>query len=165
VKGWGATTGDLAVWCWGTDSAGELGNGAIAPSPYAVPAVGLVQSAVAGVRSVQSGWYHTCAETVVQTAPSTSSVICWGRSPGNGSASQQDAFVSVPPLTGLDRVVGFSAGFDDTCALVILHPGAAGTRAVGAQVYCWGRNADDQLGSVGPDTPVPQLVSSLPLSI
>ena len=158
--------GNPAVWCWGTDVLGELGNGANSPSTFAVPATGLVQSATEGVDAVQSGWYHTCAELVRTTSPPTSSVICWGGSPGDGSAT--DSFVEqpVPPLTGLGKVSGFSAGFDGTSALVTPGPDLAGSRGGhGGQVYCWGRNNEDQVGSTLATTPTPQLVLSLPVII
>ena len=32
--------GNPAVWCWGTDAVGELGNGSNSPSSFAVPATG-----------------------------------------------------------------------------------------------------------------------------
>jgi alpha-tubulin suppressor-like RCC1 family protein len=158
--------GNPAVWCWGTDAVGELGNAPNGPSSFAVPATGLVQTATRGVTTVQSGWYHTCADLVAIGSPSTSSVICWGGSPGNGATLQSGVSQPVPPLTGLGGVRGFSAGYDDTCALVT--PGASQAGRLGGsggQVYCWGRNNEDQLGATGGSTPVPQLVVSLPITI
>jgi alpha-tubulin suppressor-like RCC1 family protein len=163
VKGGGA--GNPAVWCWGTDAVGELGDGATGPSSFAVPAVGLVQSATQGVNTVQSGWYHTCADLVSKTSPATSSVICWGGTPGNGSAADSTGPQPVPPLTGLGHVSGFSAGFDGTCALVTPATAMPGTKVGPGGVYCWGRNNEDQQGSTNATTPMPQLVIGLAVII
>jgi alpha-tubulin suppressor-like RCC1 family protein len=157
--------GSPAVWCWGTDAVGELGNAPSGPSNFAVPATGLTQTATESVTTVQSGWYHSCADQISNGSPATASVICWGGTPGNGAAANTGVSQVVPPLTGLGKVVSFSAGFDGTCALVTPGSSAVGTRVGGDQVYCWGRNNEDQLGFTGASTPVPQVVTGLPLVI
>jgi alpha-tubulin suppressor-like RCC1 family protein len=157
--------GNPAIWCWGTDAVGELGNAPNGPSSFAVPATGIMQTATTAVTTVQSGWYHSCADLVSTGSPSTSSVICWGGTPGDGAAAESDVPQAVPPLSGLGHVGGFSAGFDGTCALVTPGATQAGRGGANGQVYCWGRNNEDQLGATGATTPVPQQVLSLPLTI
>ena len=114
------------VWCWGENTAGELGNGTIAGSPVPVKVSGL-EDAVA----IVVGGSHTCALT------KAGGVKCWGDNShgqlGDGTIDGKDIPVDVTGLTG--GVTALAAGASHTCAL--LRSGV---------VECWGLNGNGQLG-------------------
>ena len=128
-----------AAWCWGRDNYGQLGNASTAPrvnTPVQV-AGGLAFKQV----SVK-GDVFACGVTVANQA------YCWGHNSdgelGDGTTTDSD----VPVAVSLARasVVQISAGDEHACAL--LSTGA---------VWCWGDNADGQLGdgtTVSSDKPV-----------
>jgi alpha-tubulin suppressor-like RCC1 family protein len=128
-----ATTGG-AVECWGevySDESGALGNDSTTAS--SVPSV--VTGLTGGVTSVSAGagdGLSVCAVT------SGGSVWCWGNNSsgqlGNGTSLRAS---SVPvQITGFPGVVeAVSMGGTFACAIT-----------TGGGVWCWGNNADGQLG-------------------
>ena len=122
------------VTCWGDDSFGQLGNGAItgnvgvAPSPVSLPGG-------ATATAITTGWFHTCALL------NSGQVTCWGQDwdnqLGNGSST---ADVVSPPSTvtlpGGSTATAITAGERHTCAL--LNTG---------QVTCWGGDLVGELGN------------------
>jgi alpha-tubulin suppressor-like RCC1 family protein len=119
---------DGTLWCWGANTAGQLGDGSnlARPTPVQVAALG------SDVRQVSpSSHLHTCARLDNGTA------WCWGANDygqlGNGTASSSSVPVKV---AGLSNVVQVSAGDFHTCACT--SDGA---------VWCWGWNGFGQLGS------------------
>ncbi|MGL4648963.1 MAG: RCC1 domain-containing protein, partial [Caldilineaceae bacterium] len=131
------------VVCWGSDDAGQLGNGP-ATGPQLTPvAVAGLTNAVA----VTAGGNHACALTTLGT------VLCWGAN-GSGQLGNDSTLPqTVPvPVTGLSSVVDVTAGGLHTCALT----------ATGA-VFCWGSDSAGQLGddiTIAPKQ-VPVAVSEL----
>lgn len=126
--------------CWGRNTEGELGLGDGTPVQVRVPtAVG-----TASWRSVVAGQSHTCG---IDTA---GDVYCWGSDSDadghsgplgiEGSASQR-----APAL--VDDAGDWSSISTDT-----FH--VCGIRTDGS-LWCWGRNAEGQLG-LGDDTTVVQ---------
>jgi alpha-tubulin suppressor-like RCC1 family protein len=117
-----------AVWCWGSNSNGQLGNGLTTDSGVPVA----VTSLSSGVVAVAAGGAHTCALTA------GGGVLCWGWDDYDqlGNDSTTDSHVPVP-VTGLaSGVAAISAGYAHTCALT----------TAGA-VQCWGYNVYGQLGN------------------
>ncbi|MBI4705514.1 MAG: hypothetical protein HY744_30845 [Deltaproteobacteria bacterium] len=127
--------GDL--WCWGNNSAGELGDGTTIDrhSPHE-SGPSLTQ-----VLSVSVGGGHTCA------IRRDGSLWCWGDNCDgelglghNKCPAHLDPPISTPQqvFPSSTPVRAVSLGFSHTCA--IMHTGKA---------MCWGWNVTDQLG-IGP---------------
>jgi alpha-tubulin suppressor-like RCC1 family protein len=143
----GLTTGG-AAYCWGRNTAGELGNGSTNfGSSVPVPVSGGLSftavSAGLDFAPANAGVAHSCGLTTSGAA------YCWGGNSrgqlGNGSTASS----SVPVLvSGGLNFVAVSAGDGFTCGLTT--SGAA---------YCWGGNSFGELG-IGStaDSPTPALV-------
>jgi alpha-tubulin suppressor-like RCC1 family protein len=131
-----AATGDGAVWCWGDNSYGQLGDGTRQSSLLPVR---VAQGSDIAVRVV-TGFYHTCYQT------KSGKVKCWGLNAagmlGNGSSANS----SNPVEVKLAEAASFiEAGDEHTCAIT-----------VDGSIYCWGSNFDGQLGNnKAPDGSVP----------
>jgi alpha-tubulin suppressor-like RCC1 family protein len=134
----GVTTDDRA-YCWGANRLGELGIGNstgpdVCPGNESEAVCSLVPLAVTGglrFRSVTAGGAHTCGLTT------DGLVYCWG---GNGSGQLGDGTTGVrarPELVaaGRRRFASLSAGVEHTCGLTVDN-----------LAYCWGSNANGQLG-------------------
>jgi alpha-tubulin suppressor-like RCC1 family protein len=126
-----ALTMDGALWCWGTNLSGRLGNASIpeSGSPVAVPVDGLGQDVV----SFGVGEAHACAVVA------GGAVRCWGFNGGGQIGTGDTLDVSSPTaVAGLPAVRQIAPGLDHTCALT----------AAGA-ILCWGFNG---FGSFGDGT-------------
>lgn len=116
-------------------------------APLDTASVAVPDAAVAGVRSVATGGYHTCAIS------RSGAVFCWGDNSygqlGDGTTVSRTLPVRVGGLTG--SFVSVSAGEGHTCAL-----------DTEGQVFCWGSNNFGQLG-IGSwiDSREPVLVKAL----
>ena len=126
------------VACWGSNLYDKLGQGGGSSKiPRVIPTL-------SAVTRLSAGHEHTCALHADTT------VSCWGRNSsgqlGDGSTSTPAAPVMVQGLTGVTEL---SSGGFHTCALV----------GSSEEVWCWGSNADGQLGNGGAGTsakvPVP----------
>jgi alpha-tubulin suppressor-like RCC1 family protein len=127
------------VLCWGTESAGELGNGGApsdatgAPAPVATAEAGILAGA-----AITAGDAHTCMLDTNQN------IWCWG---SNGAGQLGIAGADTVDVTRRATGTAFAvdAGGAHTCALV------------GTNVLCWGSNHFGQLGRGGPpdDQPHP----------
>ena len=122
-----------AVYCWGGNGKGQLGDGST--TRRLIPVLALAPAGVT-FSSVSTGWRHTCAVTVT---PVVGDVYCWGRNENGrlGDGTQGDR--SVPGRVAAPSGITFlsvSAGGQHTCGV------AAGTR----DIYCWGRNSSGQVG-------------------
>jgi trimeric autotransporter adhesin len=122
-----STTGQ--VLCWGPGDSGKLGNGLESPELQPVTVFG--GGGLPSFASVAVGAHHTCALSTEGEA------YCWGsntdRALGDGTTS---ASQSTPTRVATDlRFASITAGDQFTCA-----------RTAGGDLYCWGRNADGQLG-------------------
>ena len=125
-----------ALYCWGRNDFGELGDGTTLESQVAVAVAGLDS----GVVAATAGSMHTCALTTM------GSVKCWGSNASGqlGNGSFDDAIVPTD-VVGLDGiVVGIAAGMAHTCA--VMDDGA---------MKCWGEAGAGQLGHSGGGSPQP----------
>jgi len=128
-----ASTG--AVYCWGYDVDGELGNGTTSSTPSNVP---VLVSGGLTFTQISAGQYSTCGVT------SAGAVYCWGLgSSGQLGVSGSTASSSTPvavTTTGTAlagrTIVQVAAGYYHTCALD--NTGL---------VYCWGTDTYGQLGN------------------
>ena len=112
-----------AVWCWGANDKGQLGDGTTMdrPSPVSVP--GLTD-----VIAVATGRAHTCAAT------RNRGLRCWGDDAAGqiaGTASPTD------PVPIVLQATAVAAGDRHSCAV---------DRPTGA-IYCFGANDHGQLGA------------------
>ena len=131
------------LFCWGANDDGQLGDG----TTDARPAPTAITASIAGV---SAGTNHTCAVA-------TNLVLaCWGGNEdgqlGDSTTARRVRGVGVRGAGGF-RATAVSAGERFTCAL-----------SPAAELYCWGRNADGQLGaprSVGERSITPFRVGQL----
>jgi alpha-tubulin suppressor-like RCC1 family protein len=138
------------VRCWGVNDARQLGDplsgeGAVigdAPGEMPPRSVPLPEPAVMGA----AGLRHTCAVGV------SGAIYCWGANTASkgelGDTSRGDVKVGTSeaelmalapvPLPARFKPTAISAGSEHTCAL--------GEEAGAQRLYCWGDNAQGQLG-------------------
>ena len=132
-----------AVWCWGDNEVGQLGDGTTTNRLTPVPVSGLGS----GVAAIAAGGWHTCALTDV------GGMVCWGLNINGelGDGTRTDRWTPTP-VSGLDSgVAAMTGGTLHTCALT-----------TGGGVLCWGDNSDGQLGDGTTTTrPTPGPVSGL----
>lgn len=121
-----AVKSDSGVACWGSNAAGQLGNGSKNSALTPVAVTGLTKAV-----SISAGDVHACAVT------SDGRIWCWGNNEngqlGNNSNTESLVATMIPTL---DDMVAVSASSRTTCAL----------RRNG-EVYCWGANELGQLGT------------------
>lgn len=140
------------LWCWGRNGAMQLGNGTTAVTGVPTQVAFNPPDPIRDVQwaSVGGGSDHTCATQTDNT------LWCWG-SQASGQLGQGGPIVTRDQPNPVDTSrswVAVDSGFDASCA----------TTTTG-EVYCWGRNANGQLG-VGDTTnrDVPTL-SNAPASV
>lgn len=123
-----ALTNGGQLFCWGSNSHGQIGDG--------TRFVRTIATAVGGLTTptaVELGAFHTCALEV------SGNVRCWGRNLEGqlGDGSQLDRFTAVS-VTGLSGALDVAVGGFHSCAIT---PSRA--------VRCWGSNEFGQLGDGG----------------
>lgn len=110
-----------AVWCWGSNSQGNLGDGSTTTSSKAVKAV------ASGARTVDARYYQTCAYML------DGSMQCWGdqstKNPIGVSDTSSSIFSTPQQVTVVSgAVAGGSWGYDRNCVIM---------KSDGA-LKCWG---------------------------
>lgn len=122
---------DNALYCWGGNSMGQLGDGTDTDRSLPVR-IALPEGAIT---SLAAGFRHTCVALV------GGDVYCWGENP-EGQVGVSDAGyrvlspTRVPlPALGLGGINGIAAGEYHTCA--VLSDG---------RLFCWGSDHQGQLG-------------------
>ena len=125
-----ARTTGAAIYCWGNNIYGQLGDGTTThssiPKRLIIPGGETFASITAGV-------FHTCASTIVDT------IYCWGYNAygqlGTGDTVDRTSPVMVSMSVGVSSP-SLSLGSTHTCM-----------RTSTGTIYCWGDNADGQLGN------------------
>jgi alpha-tubulin suppressor-like RCC1 family protein len=116
-----ALMSDATVRCWGSNSAGALGNGA--GGPGAVSGTPVTVVGLTGVQSLSAGSNHACAITA------GGKLYCWGANDagqvGYGTLTERRKPVNVTPAGVTFRLV--TTGDRHTCAATTDH-----------RLYCWG---------------------------
>lgn len=111
-----------AIYCWGSNSSLQLGDGtgSMSTAPRRV-----VQPDGVSLMTVAAGDSHTCAKS------SMDRVYCWGENI-SGAMSHTPTHV---PMPGGVAVLHLDAGGRHTCA-----------HSITSAMYCWGANDRGQLG-------------------
>ena len=122
---------DGSVWCWGENTAGQLGNGTVDSSGIPIRVEDIEDA-----ERIVLGFTHSCA------IRRNGVMECWGENGsgqlGNGRIGE-DQLVPEPVLES--ELVDVAGGFLHTC----------GRRQAG-EVRCWGANSAGQLGNSGPNS-------------
>jgi alpha-tubulin suppressor-like RCC1 family protein len=124
-----------AVWCWGRNSFGEVGNGTTVQTSVPVAVVGgrTFTEVSAGLQFTDgNGEARTCA------LAKGGRVYCWGDNLGGrlGVGFESDIEPSPVEVAGGFTFTSITAGMIHGCGV---------TKASGA--YCWGGNHEGQLGT------------------
>ena len=120
---------DGAVRCWGSNSAGQLGDGSnrSATTPTVVSGFGLYKA-----KNIAAGYRHFCASTT------DGLVFCWGDDSRQQlgyapDSSNGDSKVAIA-VAGIGNALNVSAGLYHSCALL-----------TDGSVQCWGDNSKKQI--------------------
>lgn len=131
---------DSKPYCWGTNTNGQVGNNTVIAQQSAVSVtLNTLPASVATFLSVSAGNLFSCGVGIDTAPAATNKAYCWGLQTngrlGNGqtAAANQQVPIQVSDITNVAQV---SAGSAHACA--ILSTGKA---------YCWGLNANGQLGN------------------
>jgi alpha-tubulin suppressor-like RCC1 family protein len=132
-----------AVWCWGANTSGQLGNGSVLEQLQ--PTSIALGPGVPDAEAVAAGAEHTCVLAGGR-------IFCWGRNAeGQVGNPVQMPMLSPQEVTAFPEARAVAAGGRHTCAI-----------AADATVGCWGANDSGQLGNGGTDSSnVPVPVSGL----
>ncbi|HEY6559763.1 MAG TPA: hypothetical protein VI072_20915 [Polyangiaceae bacterium] len=117
-----------AVWCWGNNMLGQLGNGDTAESePVPIESAALPSC----VARIATGAYHTCALS------EDGALHCWGSNDKGqlGAVPDGSPALGAKSVALADQVMSMDTGLQHTCAV----------SSVGA-LWCWGDNEFGQLG-------------------
>jgi len=122
---------DSTAYCWGDNSAGQLGNGTVADT-----ALPLAVSRSLKFKLLTSGFSHTCGLTAGGDA------YCWGDNTWGqlGEAVTSQALEPTAVIGGI-IFLALSAGAEHTCGI-----------GTGNTAHCWGENATGQLGAASTET-------------
>jgi alpha-tubulin suppressor-like RCC1 family protein len=129
---------DGSLWCWGSNWAGQLGDGTNIDKNTPV------QIMPSDVMSVSLGWSHTCA------IKQDRSLWCWGDNTWGQLGISRIGHTSTP-IQVMTDVASVSLGDTYICAIKL-----------DGSLWCWGENSQGQLGdgtNINRDTPV-QIIPS-----
>ncbi len=123
-----------ALYCWGSNALGELGNGTTTDSSTPVQVTGSGTAPLV-FTSIGGGDLHTCGVTT------TGALYCWGFNAngelGDGTTTNRTAPVQVASSGTAPLIFTVvSPGDTHTCGLTVANA-----------VYCWGYGTDGELGN------------------
>src|SRR3989475_522432 len=122
---------DSTAYCWGDNSAGQLGNGTVADT-----ALPLAVSGGLKFKLLTSGFSHTCGLTAGGDA------YCWGDNTwGQLGETVTGQALQPTAVTGGIIFLALSAGAEHTCGI-----------GTGNTAHCWGENGSGQLGASATET-------------
>lgn len=135
-EGHSCALADAAAYCWGFNSAGQLGNNTTTNAP--VPVVVNTATVLSGrqLTDISAGSSHTCALDNAGLA------FCWGYNVVGqlGNNTTTNSAVAVPVVTtGVlngKKLVQMGNGSNHSCAV-----------ATTGKAFCWGFNSGGQLGN------------------
>lgn len=120
------------IACWGDNQFGQLGFDTSPSTSSATPI--FVGGSQSGYTSVDAGLHHTCASRSNGTAR------CWGANAngqlGNATLGVGGQSINPVAVSSLSNVTGITTGDRHNCA-----------RVATGEVFCWGGNAEGQLGT------------------
>lgn len=122
-----------AAYCWGSDSAGQLGNsaGTSTTTPLAV-----ATSIMSGsVTKIATGYQHSCAIAA-------GNAYCWGGYSGYGILGNGTSGTSITPVAVLTTTMPAGSVTSIATGSEAYHNCAVSA----ARAYCWGNNNFGKLG-------------------
>ena len=127
------------VACWGKGTSGELGNNSKTDRSTPVLVQNEAGNAITGVSQVAAGYSHTCATRT------NGKIYCWGYnennqvSPGSSNTYSYARVVKYDSSSDFESAIKVGAGYYFSCAI---------KKKDGEMVVrCWGKKADNRLGS------------------
>lgn len=118
-----------ALYCWGANTSGEIGNGKTDADAYKIGTTLPAMIIPANVKAVSAGGMHTCAIV-------GEDLQCWGGNySGQIGTDSLKGNTSKPVTIIKGGVSAVSAGSAHTCAVVR------------GDLWCWGSNTDGQIGN------------------
>jgi alpha-tubulin suppressor-like RCC1 family protein len=140
-----ALQADGAVWCWGRSDFFQLGNGAQSSAPTPTPVLANIDGAV----DITTGNFHACA------LRADGSTWCWGQNTSLQAGGSSGSYVTTPTQLSGSAAVRFNG------SRLASHSLAAHTCLLTSDraVYCWGSNAQGQLGNRNGNSAEPKLVN------
>ena len=142
------------VYCWGTDTQGQVGNG-INTSIVNLPTLATMPSGVTAFGSVSTNTNFSCA--IASAGANAGNIYCWGVGTNGQIGNGASLTVNVPTLatmpSGVTAFGAISTNGSFSCALA-----SAGESA--GKVYCWGIGSLGKIGNGASATVnVPTLVT------
>lgn len=133
---------DGAVWCWGANESGQLGDNTTTSRAKPVPVLIDGNHPLTAVAAIAAGSAFTCA------ALTAGGTLCWG---GNANAQLGQGTISVQPVATPQAVGGMLATLAvRTLAARDRHACAL---TMDGAVWCWGSSEQGELGTGFQDSP------------
>jgi alpha-tubulin suppressor-like RCC1 family protein len=136
----GTVISNTAVYCWGENASGQLGNASITDSsvPVAVRTNGVLSGKI--IQDVKVGLKHSCA--LASDGLASGGVYCWGYNASGQVGDSSNTSKAIPYAVTLEtgnltasNVISIGAGGNRGCAVI-----------TDGRTFCWGLNTTGQIG-------------------